>query len=175
MKSYKAGFGLDVNFQSNGVLINKVFPGTPAEKAGLKAGDLIISLDGNKPASLLGVTFPPGHHDLFGPLHPSILVEAIRGTTTLKIGLPRDFRYSDDPMLDYIYSVFRVDFELEPKGDYVILIPKKPLASGVYRIEFQNAISYGSGSSFGVQTGATPTVKPESNSVPNQKWIFFVR
>ena len=175
MKSYKAGFGLDVIYQSNGALVNKIYPGTPADKAGLKAGDLIISVGGKKPASSLSVTFTPGHHDLFGPLHPSILVEAIRGTTTLKIDLPRDYRYSNDSMLDSLNSIFRVDFELEPKGDYVILIPKKTLASGVYRIEFQNAISYSGSSSFGVQSGATKTVKSESNSVPNQKWVFFIK
>jgi len=38
-------FGLKVNY---GVIISKIFEGSPAEKAGLKADDVILELDGEK-------------------------------------------------------------------------------------------------------------------------------
>ena len=38
--------GVTWNAEKEGVRITQVLPGTPAEKAGLKAGDLIISMDG---------------------------------------------------------------------------------------------------------------------------------
>ena len=50
-------FGLDP--KTKGVLVNEVLPGSPAEKAGLKAGDVITSFNGqpvvNVPAFRLNV------------------------------------------------------------------------------------------------------------------------
>jgi carboxyl-terminal processing protease len=38
-----SGLGLDVRFVQDGLLIARVYPGTPAEKAGIKAGETVVS------------------------------------------------------------------------------------------------------------------------------------
>lgn len=43
--SYKAGTGLKA--VDNGLLVEKVFEDTPAEKAGVKKGDIVLSVNGN--------------------------------------------------------------------------------------------------------------------------------
>jgi carboxyl-terminal processing protease len=46
-----SGIGVDVQPQPRGLLVLEVFPGTPADRAGLRPGDLIVSVDGR---SLVG-------------------------------------------------------------------------------------------------------------------------
>ncbi|SUA24694.1 serine protease [Neisseria gonorrhoeae] len=46
-------FGLD---KASGALIAKILPGSPAERAGLQAGDIVLSLDGGE--YVLPATFP---------------------------------------------------------------------------------------------------------------------
>ena len=41
-----SGIGLDVQFAPRGLLVTRVFPGTPAESAGIKAGETIVSVNG---------------------------------------------------------------------------------------------------------------------------------
>jgi len=61
-----SGIGLDVQFSPRGLLVTRVFPGTPAEKAGIKAGETIVSVDGKSIAgkkvtqSVALVTGKPG-------------------------------------------------------------------------------------------------------------------
>jgi len=61
-----SGIGLNVAFSKRGLLITSVFAGTPAQKAGLKAGELVVSVNGRPLAgksinSSVGlVTGPPG-------------------------------------------------------------------------------------------------------------------
>lgn len=42
-----SGIGLTVTEVKEGLAVEKVFPGSPAEKAGLESGDLIVSVEGN--------------------------------------------------------------------------------------------------------------------------------
>ena len=41
-----SGIGLDVQFAPRGLLVTRVFPGTPAETAGIKAGETVVSVNG---------------------------------------------------------------------------------------------------------------------------------
>ena len=44
---YTFGFGMDVDRSTEGyILVNVVYKGSPADKAGIKAGDLIVTVDG---------------------------------------------------------------------------------------------------------------------------------
>ncbi|MCX6387621.1 MAG: S41 family peptidase [Solirubrobacterales bacterium] len=61
-----SGIGLSVSFSPKGLLVTKVFPDTPAERAKIQPGETIVSVDG-KPlagkkvgASVSLVTGPPG-------------------------------------------------------------------------------------------------------------------
>lgn len=68
-----------------GVLVNRVLPGTPAQAAGIRVGDLILSVDGQPVASA---------EDLIGELADkhgtTIAVELVRDrrTTTLEVAIP---------------------------------------------------------------------------------------
>lgn len=48
----KTGIGIYPELKPEGIAINGVLPGSPAEKAGLKGGDLIVLVNGEKPTSL---------------------------------------------------------------------------------------------------------------------------
>ncbi len=41
-----SGIGLNVEFSPRGLLVTRVFPGSPAEKAGIKPGETIVSVNG---------------------------------------------------------------------------------------------------------------------------------
>jgi hypothetical protein len=47
-----AGVGTQVANDPDGIRLEKVFPGTPAEAAGLRAGDVVVALDGEDVAGL---------------------------------------------------------------------------------------------------------------------------
>jgi carboxyl-terminal processing protease len=73
-----AGIGaeLDVDPQTHAVRVVDVFPGSPAEGAGLQPGDAITSIDGNAPPATT----------------PDAVSKALRGTpgSTVRIGFTRD-------------------------------------------------------------------------------------
>lgn len=47
-------------FDSEGVLVNEVMPGTPAERAGFEAGDVIVKLDGEPVGDMAALRFSVG-------------------------------------------------------------------------------------------------------------------
>jgi carboxyl-terminal processing protease len=69
------GAELDVDPQTHAVRVVDVFPGSPAEQAGILPGDTIVSIDGK----------PPG-------AAPDAVLAALRGTpaSTVRIGIVRD-------------------------------------------------------------------------------------
>ena len=46
------GLGLQYNFENNSIVVERVFNGSPAEKAGLKARDVVTHIDGESVAGL---------------------------------------------------------------------------------------------------------------------------
>ena len=52
-----------------GVIVNEVYPGGPADRAGIKPGDIVLGFDGQSVADLAGLRFrvghgSAGHHDI---------------------------------------------------------------------------------------------------------------
>jgi carboxyl-terminal processing protease len=86
-----AGIGaeLDVDPQTHAVRVVDVFPDAPADAAGLRAGDVITSIDGRPPPATT----------------PGAVAAALRGTpgSTVRLGLSRD-----DVALDPVAIVRRV-------------------------------------------------------------------
>jgi len=105
-----SGIGLDVQFSPKGLLVTRVFPGTPAEKAGIKAGETIVSVDGKSIAgkkvakSVALVTGKPGSLVKVGVVNkqglprtltvrraritvPSVVSKLVVGPNGKKIGL----------------------------------------------------------------------------------------
>jgi S1-C subfamily serine protease len=54
-RSSKAGrpwLGLTTNEVDGGLVVTRVVPGSPAERAGVQAGDVVVGVDGERPADL---------------------------------------------------------------------------------------------------------------------------
>ena len=45
--SSQVGIGVGIQYKEEGILISRIIPGGTAEEAGLKAGDIIVSIDGS--------------------------------------------------------------------------------------------------------------------------------
>jgi len=74
-------FGLDP--QVKGVVVNRVFPGTPAEKAGLKNGDVITAFNENPVASLSAFRFNVADSDIGKSYELTFYREGRKQTTTI--------------------------------------------------------------------------------------------
>ena len=71
--SRRVSFGTvpDFAFEGPGVRVTSVVPGSPAEKAGVQAGDVLVSVDGKAIANL------QGYSDVLRTLSPGQTVRAI--------------------------------------------------------------------------------------------------
>ena len=166
---YVAGIGVDAEFTQAGAVINSVFENSPAQMANIQPGEVIISVNGEKPK--LPIVYQPGKKDLFGAMQEQITLIVMSGTNSRTVQLSRTYLGTVD---NNILSVTNpsVTFTLEPKNDYVLLHVDRELKSGVYRFEFQaeNVIS-GGGIFF--EPTSTPTLPPIP--IPTQKWVFVVK
>jgi hypothetical protein len=136
---YLAGIGVNLSYTNNGALIENVFDNSPAKEAGLKPGDLIISVDG------LPIKIEPFHlsmqgmDDLVGLMCEEITLNVISGTSNKLIYLPRTYTRSIN---EWVIAGKRIQikFQIEPKDDYVIIHTITGLDKGVYRLEFPGRI-----------------------------------
>jgi serine protease Do len=70
--------------QDYGVIISDVLPESPAEKAGLKAGDVLVSIDGQPCENLPTVSY----YFLLRDTGDKMLVDVLRGTETRRYPVP---------------------------------------------------------------------------------------
>ncbi len=75
------GFGLET---PGGVIVAKVYPGGPADRAGVKTGDVILGLDGQRVADVESVRYRVATRDLGGTAE----LEIWRSRTTKTLDLP---------------------------------------------------------------------------------------
>ena len=164
-----AGIGVDAEFTETGAVINSVFENSPAQRANLQPGEVIVSVNGNKPKSPM--VYQPGKKDLFGEMQDQVTLIILSGTNSRTIQLPRTFLETVDSNLLSITNT-SVKYSIEPKSDHVILHVDRELISGVYRFEFQaeNTIS-ASWNTF--EPTPTPTLPPIP--IPPQKWVFVIK
>ncbi|MFP4057372.1 MAG: S41 family peptidase [Candidatus Brocadiia bacterium] len=80
------GLGIRIALEEGKVLIVRVFDGSPAEKAGLKAGDLILAAAEHDPQGLQ----PPARHDLTGLESLEKASDALRGEIGSVVSLEID-------------------------------------------------------------------------------------
>jgi carboxyl-terminal processing protease len=81
-----AGIGASVQQKGDQILIASILPGTPAEKAGLKAGDVITAVDGQ---STKGWTADDAVNHIRGKANTQVQVQVSRNGQTLTFNLTR--------------------------------------------------------------------------------------
>ena len=83
------GLGIEVTMENNIVKVVSPIEGTPAEKAGLLSGDLIIELDGE---DITGLSLEQAVEKMRGPVNSTINLSVIRkgAKDPLKIKITRD-------------------------------------------------------------------------------------
>jgi len=82
-----AGIGATVQQKGDQIVIGGVLPGTPAEKAGVKIGDVITAVDGQ---STKGWTADDAVNHIRGKAGTVVKVEVSRGSQTLTFNLTRE-------------------------------------------------------------------------------------
>ncbi|MGI6413303.1 MAG: S41 family peptidase [Syntrophomonadaceae bacterium] len=81
------GIGVQIEAVNEGMLVLKVFAGSPADKAGIKSGDIISSVDGSP---LSGLSTEQGVALIRGPKDSEINLTIMRGNSTLNFKTKRD-------------------------------------------------------------------------------------
>jgi hypothetical protein len=187
LKPYIAGIGVDIMYNDMGAEIQQVFDNSPAQAAGLQAGDLIISVNGIPLKKSIYQVLTPDPNDLMGPMSDRIQLEVIIGTNKKIIELPRTYTPTIDPM--WVQMAFPpIKFQVEPMGDYVLIHLEKAMELGAYRFEFvapYSGVSCGLclPNTGGIGTGPMPTPPPTLTPIPTvvpipmptQKWVFILR
>lgn len=75
------GIGIEIGYRGNQLAVISPLPGSPAEKAGIKAGDFIIGIkDENKniDKSTSGITLPQAVQDIRGPAGSKVTLAILR-------------------------------------------------------------------------------------------------
>ncbi|MBS4030286.1 MAG: PDZ domain-containing protein [Clostridiales bacterium] len=75
------GIGVQIIQDGNDTVILSVFPGSPAEKAGIKSGDIIVSVDG---FVVTGLPLSEVANLIRGDIGTSVVLELRRGSTIIK-------------------------------------------------------------------------------------------
>ena len=98
------GVGIRIGVVPEGVAVQKVTQGTPAEQAGLQDGDVIVAIDG---VSTAGIDRRGAVKALRGPISTEVRLTILREAKQLSIGVVRDFivpqtvswRHRDDVLI----------------------------------------------------------------------------
>lgn len=80
------GIGAQIRAEGRRIVILRVLPGMPAQRAGLEAGDVILQIDG---ARTVNMTASEAQQILRGPVGTTVEVKLRRGKKTLRIEIER--------------------------------------------------------------------------------------
>jgi carboxyl-terminal processing protease len=107
------GIGAEIGNKKDQLVIVAPLPGSPAEKAGLKAGDRILSIDG---LDTTGMALDEAVSHIRGPKGTQVKLEILRGAADAK---PKTFSVTRDTIA--IQSV-KVSYLKSPKGKKLALV-----------------------------------------------------
>ncbi|MHB1769775.1 MAG: S41 family peptidase [Minisyncoccota bacterium] len=82
-----AGVGMEIDIKNNVLTVIAPLKGTPAARAGIKAGDVIAAIDGT---STNGLSIDAAVNEIRGPIGTTVDLTIIRGGKTLDIKIVRE-------------------------------------------------------------------------------------
>lgn len=128
------GIGIHIEMLPEGVKVVSVVKGSPAEEVGLKAGDVIVSADGQ---SLAGLSDEEAVKYLRGPEGSSVQISVKRGTETKEFTVAR--RTVSEPTVEGSVLDGHIGYiQLESFGDSTPM----EFASAVVKLDYQNVDSW---------------------------------
>ncbi len=80
------GIGVTLGTRNKKITVIHPLPGTPALKAGIKAGDVIVAIDGTSTAKM---SLPTASDKIRGPKGTKVKLDVLRGTKKLKFTITR--------------------------------------------------------------------------------------
>jgi hypothetical protein len=182
LSPYYAGIGVDLIWTLDGAIVKTAYEGLPAAKSGIRANDVLKTVDSKnlKPDPVR--ISKPNQADLFGIMKDPIFIEVITGTTQWTAEVSRTYTGSIDESVIMTYKMFhppQVEFTLKAKTNYVLLIVNSKLEQGVYRWEMPGRIP--TPRPDGILIGGigptpkpTPTWTPAPTAVIAPVWPFIV-
>jgi hypothetical protein len=183
LSPYYAGIGVDLIWTLDGVLVKTAYEGLPAAKAGIRANDVLKTVDGIKLIPDLIRSSKPDQADLFGIMKDPIFIEVITGTTQWTAEVSRTYTGSINESVIMTYKMFHppeVKFTLNAKTNYVLLIVNSKLEQGVYRWEMPGRIP--TPRPGGIRVGGlgptpkpTPTWTPAPTAIIAPVWPFIIQ
>ncbi|MEM9462459.1 MAG: MXAN_5808 family serine peptidase [Myxococcota bacterium] len=86
-RGHFGGIGAQIRAEDRRILVVRVLPGMPAEKAGVMAGDVVLTIDG---AATVNMPADEAQGLLRGPVGEVVVVVIRRGNKTLRLEITRD-------------------------------------------------------------------------------------
>ncbi len=86
-RGHFGGIGAQIRAEDRRIVVVRVLPGMPAEKAGVKAGDVLLTIDG---AATVNMPADEAQALLRGPVGAVVVVVVRRGKETLSLPITRD-------------------------------------------------------------------------------------
>ena len=112
-----------------GVLISNVLEDSPADRAGLRSGDIIVAIDGENTASAGQLRSRIGARSVGDRVRVSLLRDGKRMDVTVEVGEPRQQAASNEE-LSSLLAGLRVDNN--PEGDGVVVLEVAPNSPPAY-------------------------------------------
>lgn len=118
----------DLENGQQGVLINDTLEGTPAAKAGLQAGDIIVAVDGNETTSSAQLRSQIGVKSIGDKVEVTVLRDGKKRKFDVTVGEPQNTANSSDihPLLEGAV------FENDPDGAGVVVANLQPNSRAAY-------------------------------------------
>ncbi|MCX4245159.1 MXAN_5808 family serine peptidase [Paraliomyxa miuraensis] len=118
-RGHFGGIGAQIRAEDRRIIVVRVLPGMPAEKAGMKAGDVVLTIDG---AATVNMPAEDAQALLRGPVGEVVVVVVRRGTQTLSLPITRDTIHVDSvekAMLPGKVAYLRISTFQENTGEQV--------------------------------------------------------
>ena len=119
----------DLRNGQSGVLITNIVDGSPAEKSGLKAGDIVLEVDGKTTQSSGQLRSAIGVKSIGEKVKVTVLREGKQKKLSVKVGEPKDLAINSGTIHNLLEGV---NFENNPDGKGVVVASLAPNSAAAY-------------------------------------------